>query len=183
MGPYRIHLTGASGSGTTTLGRALAARFAIPHHDTDDFYWAPDGAPFSQKRPPEERLRLMEAVFLPRPSWVLSGSLSGWGNALIPRFTAVVFLSVPTEKRLARLRAREAVRCDSQGMPEADVFEFLDWAARYDDPTFDGRSRVMHDAWLERLPCPVLRLDGGRELSALVDEVAERLSQGQMARA
>jgi len=35
----RIHILGASGSGTTTLGRALAERLQCPHFDTDDYFW------------------------------------------------------------------------------------------------------------------------------------------------
>ena len=35
---HRIHLFGASGSGTTTLGVALAERLAIAHFDSDNFY-------------------------------------------------------------------------------------------------------------------------------------------------
>jgi hypothetical protein len=39
--------------------------------------------------------------------WVLSASLAGWGDALIPSFDLMVFLYVPTEGRLACLRRRE----------------------------------------------------------------------------
>jgi hypothetical protein len=35
----RIHILGASGSGTTTLGHALAARLQCPHFDTDAYFW------------------------------------------------------------------------------------------------------------------------------------------------
>jgi ABC-type dipeptide/oligopeptide/nickel transport system ATPase subunit len=41
MKSCRIHLMGASGTGVTTLGRALADALAIPHHDTDDYFWQP----------------------------------------------------------------------------------------------------------------------------------------------
>ena len=34
---HRLHTLGASGSGTTTLGRALAERLQCPHFDTDDY--------------------------------------------------------------------------------------------------------------------------------------------------
>jgi shikimate kinase len=33
----RIHVTGASGAGVTTLGRALADALALPRHDIDDY--------------------------------------------------------------------------------------------------------------------------------------------------
>jgi len=41
----RIHLTGASGCGVTTIGRALATRLALPVPDTDDYYWLPTDIP------------------------------------------------------------------------------------------------------------------------------------------
>ena len=79
MNRCRIHLTGASGSGVTTLGHALASEFAIPHHDTDDYYWLPTDPPFRHKRAIPDRLRLMHEMFLDRPAWVLSGALESWG--------------------------------------------------------------------------------------------------------
>jgi hypothetical protein len=41
MKSRRIHVTGASGSGVTSLGRALAEPLALPQHDTHDYLWKP----------------------------------------------------------------------------------------------------------------------------------------------
>ena len=110
MKSCRIHITGASGSGVTSLGRALADLLALPHHDTDDYFWRPTIPPFREMREAGDRLKLMREMFLPRAGWVLSGSLNGWGDTLIPDFDLVVFLLTPREIRLQRLRAREATR-------------------------------------------------------------------------
>ena len=59
MKSRRIHMTGASGSGVTSLGRALGAALALPHHDTDDYLWAPTTPPYRELRPAADRLRLM----------------------------------------------------------------------------------------------------------------------------
>jgi NAD(P)-dependent dehydrogenase (short-subunit alcohol dehydrogenase family) len=88
----RIHVTGASGSGVTTLGRALADALALPHHDTDDYFW--------------------------------------WRHE--------------------------------------ETESFLEWASHYEDGSREGRNMARHQAWLAKLPCPVLRLDGSRQLDALV---------------
>src|SRR5262245_13419262 len=104
----RIHLTGASGSGVTTVGRALASALAVPHHDTDDYYWRPTIPPYQEKRPLADRIHLMNELFLPRADWVLSGSLDSWSDSIAPHFDLVVFVWTPTEIRLARLREREA---------------------------------------------------------------------------
>lgn len=173
MATCRIHITGASGSGTTTLGRTLAIALAIPHHDSDDYFWEPTEPPYTTKRNEAERLQLMRRLFLPRTGWVLSGSLVGWGDPLIPFFDLVVFLHTDTTERIERLRRREAVR---YGHDDADASRaFLDWAAGYDTGPPTGRSRAEHEDWLSGLPCPVLRLDGGRPTGELAAEVIGQL--------
>jgi len=177
MKSCRIHIMGASGAGVTSLGRALADALAIPHHDTDDYFWQPTIPPYQNKREIAERLRLMREVFLPRADWVLSGSLEHWGDAIIPSFDLVVFLATTKELRLKRLRAREAAHFGPDavapgGWRHKEAEAFIEWAARYDDGDREGRSLAKHQAWLATLPCPVLRLDGSRPLSELVAEIS-----------
>ena len=179
MTPCRLLITGASGTGTSTLGRALAQAWSVPWHDTDDYYWEPTDPPFRLKRAPEERLALMEAVFLPRRAWVISGSMMGWGDPLIPRLDRVVLLRLDPAIRLERLRAREATRADAEtlqpGGANHDAYlAFMNWAAGYDDPDFTGRSLKRHLAWLDTLPCPTLTLDSAEPVERLV----ARLSRG-----
>ena len=95
----RLHILGASGSGTSTLGRAIAHELGIVHFDTDDFYWAPSEVPFTAKRDIGDRLSMLHAAFEEQSDWVLSGSLCSWGDPLIPLFTQVVFLYVPWDVR------------------------------------------------------------------------------------
>ena len=176
MQTRRIHITGASGSGVTTLGRALADVLALPHHDTDDYLWLPTAPPYRELRPAEDRLRLMREMFLPRADWVLSGGLDGWGDALIPLFDLVVCLRVPNEVRIARLRDREARHFGADevapgGWRHAETESFIEWASHYEDGTRDGRSFAKHETWLAALPCPVLRLDGMRPVNDLAREV------------
>ena len=160
----RIHIVGASGSGTTALGVALAARLGSKHLDTDDYFWQPTQPPYQSPRPLEERRARLDQAARGDASWVLSGSLCGWGDGLIPRFRWVVFLSIPMETRLARLRERELARFGAEalapgGAMHANHREFLAWAGSYDDGDLTMRSRARHEEWLQRLPCPVLRCD------------------------
>ncbi len=173
MKSARIHIMGASGAGVTSLGRALADATAVPHHDTDDYYWQPTIPPYRQVREIPERLRLMREVFLPRADWVLSGSLEGWGDEVVAQLDLVVFLSTPREIRLQRLRAREARHfgidaVSSGGWRHQETEDFIEWASHYEDGSREGRSLARHQAWLAAQPCPILRLDGSRPLPALV---------------
>jgi len=171
----RIHVFGASGSGTTSLAAALALRHGHRHLDTDDFYWLPTDPPYQCPRPRDARLAQLRSALAGSASWVVSGSLCGWGDPLIPEFELVVFLVVPTDVRLARLRAREVQRYGREAIApggklhQAHV-EFLDWASRYDGGGLEMRSRALHEAWLATLPGAVLRFEGDRP-------IAEQLAQ------
>lgn len=167
---------GASGAGVTTLGRAVADALALPHHDADDYLWAPTTPPYRRMREVGDRLRLMEEMFLPRADWVLSGGLGSWGNALVEKFDLVVFLKTPRDIRMQRLRAREATHFGADavapgGWRHEETKQFIDWASHYEDGTREGRSLASQEAWLAMLPCPVLRLDGARSIGDLVAEV------------
>ena len=69
-----IHVLGASGSGTTTLGQAIAKAWGYAHFDTDDYYWVPTDPMFQQNRPPAERLRLLQRDISAHPRCVISGA-------------------------------------------------------------------------------------------------------------
>jgi adenylate kinase family enzyme len=174
--PNRIHILGASGSGTTTLAVEMATRFGHRHLDTDDFFWVRTDPPYRQKQLREERLALLWQALRESRSWVLSGSLCGWGDPVIPEFELVVFLAVPTPVRLVRIALREIERYGEQAIaPGGDLHEahveFLEWAGRYDTGGLEMRSRELHEAWLTTLSCPVVRLEGdlptGEQLSRI----------------
>jgi len=125
MRTRRIHIVGASGAGVTTLGHAVADALAIPHHDTDDYFWLPTAPPYQQRRDVADRLRLMHEMFVDRPDWVLSGSLDDWGGSVLTRFDLVVFLYVPKAVRLHRLQEREAKR----GLASGETEDGMWWAS------------------------------------------------------
>ena len=176
MNPCRVLVMGASGSGTTTLARALASQWAVPHADADDYFWVPTDPPYVEKRAEADRLRLMQEVFVPRDAWVLSGSVMGWGESLMTRVETVVFCTLPPAVRLERLRTREVVRYGARieaGGDRAESFaEFLTWASGYDDPDFDGRNRAGHEEWLASFDRPVVRVDTSRPVDELLAGLA-----------
>ncbi|WP_439374268.1 hypothetical protein [Bradyrhizobium sp. DASA03120] len=176
MKSRRIHLMGASGSGVTTLGSALAGRLALSHQDTDDYFWLPTVPPYQTTRLVADRLRLMREMFLPRLDWVLSGTVTGWGNELVPLFDLVVFVTTPRELRLQRLRDREAAHFGADAVAQGgwrheETESFVEWASRYEAGDREGRSLAKDEAWLSELPCPVVRVDGSRALAELVEQL------------
>lgn len=181
-----IHIFGPSGSGTTSLGRQMALNWGFRQLDSDDFYWLPTDPPFTSKRPPEQRLEQMEQALAQGGDLVVSGSLCGRGDRLIPSFTLVVRLEVPTELRLQRLRRRESQRFGARVAPGGDMaqahLEFLRWAAQYDQGGPDMRSKALHDQWQTQLQCPLLVLNGAASLQENLAQVAQSLNDSQRLR-
>lgn len=156
MNSLKIHIVGASGSGTTTLARALAPSVNATPLDSDDYYWLPTQPPFQSRRAPEVRRALLAAELARHRRVILAGAVIGWGEEIEHAFDLVVFLSLPHALRVSRLRERELTRYGA--VNEA----FIAWAAGYDDdpPTSATRNRRRQLEWLGGRRCPVLRLEG-----------------------
>ena len=132
----RIHVLGASGSGSTTLGEALARRLEIPHVDADRLFWLPTDPPFIMRRPRGERLALLTRQLPAHADWVFSGSAISWATVLEPVYDLIVFLRLDPEIRMRRLRRREAARYGARIERGGDMADasaaFLRWAEAYD---------------------------------------------------
>jgi adenylate kinase family enzyme len=178
-----IHILGASGSGTSTLGDALTQSFGYVHLDTDDYFWEPTEPPFQQPRARQQRQALLGAALDAHPRWVLSGSLCGWGDIFIPRFDLVIFLCIPQEIRIARLTEREQRRFGQEALVPGGAMHdahvaFMNWAAAYDEGGDDMRSRRRHEQWLAALPCPCICLEGPLTVEAQVTRLKKVLAGG-----
>jgi len=158
-----ILITGASGSGTTALGQALATELRFAHLESDDYHYLPTQPKYRRLRDRAERFSLLKSDLDALRNVVLSGSIVGWGTEVEDMFDLIVFLYLPKEIRLQRLVGRPAENGQS---PHP---EFLKWAAQYDVGRQTGRSLARHNAWLAQRACPVLRLETDQT-------VAERLS-------
>ena len=163
-----IHLFGAAGSGTSTIGKRIAAQMGYLHMDTDDYHWLPVEPFFTHKRPIPERLMLMEDDIAASPGAVVSGALIPWGDPLIPLFTLCIRVDTPRDVRLARIKPREYARFGQRILPGGDMYlqhlDFLDWAALYDTGDVTVRSKALHDQWQKQLTCPVITVNGAAAL-------------------
>ncbi len=175
----RIHILGASGSGTSTLGAALAQCLGVPHTDSDSLYWLPTDPPFTSPRPTEQRQELLLQTLPATGNWIFSGASTNWTSPLEPYYDLIVFLRLDPELRMARLRRREAQRFGPRILPGGDMAainaEFIAWAEAYDTAGSLRSSLVMHEAWLADQPAPVLRLDSRMPVSDLVGIVLDKL--------
>ena len=163
-----IHLYGASGSGTSTIGRYISETSGYYFMDTDDYFWEPTNPPYTTKRNISDRIALMKQDIAQEDKVVISGSLVGWGDEFIPLFTLTIRVVTDTATRIDRLNKREREHFGSRIDVGGDMYEthrkFILWAASYDEGGLDMRSKAEHDAWQKQLKCRQILLDGSQPL-------------------
>lgn len=179
----KIHIFGASGSGVTTLGNALSKKINIPYFDSDEYFWIPSNPPFTEKRIPEERNKLVKFALTETNDWIFGGSSLKWGEDVFPEFDLVVFLWIPSEIRMERLKKRELERYGEVIYTDPKRIklyqEFLDWAINYDvDPKesgFSGRSLKVHESWLKQIKSKILEIRGDFSVEERINQVINGL--------
>jgi hypothetical protein len=166
-----ILITGAAGTGTTTLADVLAKELGTTHLEADDFLWLPSNPPYQHLADKTQiGERLLESM-RSHGRAVVAGSVMGWGQQLESEFDLVVFLYLPVDLRLERLERREIKRF-GQAKPE-----FLAWAAQYDEGGLSGRSLAGHDEWLAMRTCAVLRLEGDMSITDRLRQILDAVDE------
>ena len=159
----KINIIGASGTGKSTLASALAAELQCAHFDSDNYFHYPTDPPYQKQRSPEDRLTALMGDLSKHSSWTLSGGAGTWQPAPPVTYSLIVFLYLPQEVRIERLRKRESQlygsRIQSGGDMEKDHLEFIEWTAGYDSGKAEGTNTLpVHEAFLQKVGAPVLRL-------------------------
>ena len=181
VNPHRINVLGASGAGTSTIGRALATSLGVPHFESDDYYHAPSDPPFQSVRSPQERHALITTDLNAAPFWILSGGVAGWDPFPQLDFTLMVFVWTPTPIRIERLRRREYERFGERIREGGDMHraheEFIEWASRYDVGDVDGKTLARHEPYLATQTCPVIQLRDVKPIDEMIDTILSAFSE------
>jgi len=174
----KILIIGGSGSGTTTLGRELADVIEFQHLDVDDYYWKPTDPPFQHKVAMAVRAENLRNDFEKYENVIVSGSLVSWTGNWQTVFDLIVFVTLDKEIRIKRLEQREVERYGDKLQTDPKIKEtseaFLDWATRYDDFKFTGRSIKIHRDWLASVSCEVVEVDSKNAVEYNVFEILEK---------
>lgn len=105
----RIAIVGTSGSGKTTVAKALAARLGVPYVSNDELIWRPGWTP----TPDGERLALHEAA-LAGDAWTFDGNFGSLSRPedrhVLARIDTLVWLDLPRWQVFAQLLRRTVRR-------------------------------------------------------------------------
>jgi len=180
-----IIVFGASGAGSTTLGKEIARRLKFQHLDIDDYLWCWNTKiPFTAVRSQEERTKHLMDEIKKHPDFVISGTIFSDKNLFEPLLDLAVFVSTPADVRARRVHDRECARWGERVLPGGDMYkttrfhgDFNDYvinAQKYETADVLKFGRKLHEQWISELPCPVLHVDGTKDLSQNADWVIEQ---------
>ncbi|KEO75676.1 AAA family ATPase [Anditalea andensis] len=176
----KLHILGASGSGVTTLGQLLGKKLGVIYFDSDDYFWIKTEPPFTHKRTPNERNQLIGHDISKLENWILGGSIINWGDNIFPNFDLIIFLYLPHEIRMERLKKRELERYGDSLYADPNKArqfnDFIAWAADYDYATgLANRTLAAHNIWLAQTKNPVLKIIGNKTLNEKLNLILSEL--------
>jgi adenylate kinase family enzyme len=144
----RIVIFGNSGSGKTSMARALAAEQGLAHLDLDLLAWDEPG----ERREPERSAADIQRFLDDHADWVVEGCYADLLEVALPFCTELRFLNPGTEACVAHCRARpwEPAKYASREEQDAKLAFLLDWVRQYetrDDEYSLARHRALFDAF------------------------------------
>ena len=156
----KILLCGGNGAGKTTLGKALAALSGYTFRDTEDYY-SPrqeNGYAYGKSRTKAQVAALLLRDLKQYEDFIFTSVVADFGEEVLSRFTHVVFVYVPREVRIARVKDRSFGKFGDRMRPGGDLFEKEQGFFQM----VEARPPRQVEDWLETLSLPILQVDGLR---------------------
>lgn len=149
-----IYVMGASGTGTSSLGKLIKENFDVNLIESDELTMYITDPPFKFPRPQDVRIKLLESKMNKSKVNVIVGSINEWGNAVIERADILIFLYESTEIREERIKEREEKRFGKKLIENNDVANnysnFIKWTKMYDsfdEPRSLKKHRNIYDSF------------------------------------
>lgn len=170
-----IVVCGLNGAGKSTLGRALADRLQFYFLDNEDLYF-PKTDPayvYASPRSREEVEHLLLCEVKAHENFVFASVKGDYGAAFYPFIQYVVWIDVPKDIRIQRVRNRSFQKFGKRMLPGGDLYE-------REESFFDlveSRAENTVEAWIQSLTCPVIRLDGTKTIDQNIETVLSYLNR------
>ena len=166
-----ICVCGLNGSGKTTLAGALAKELNCKHMDIEQYYFTSTDNPYASSKTREEVERLLLEDIKKNPCFVFSAVNGDMTLGINDNYDLVVYLEVPLEMRMKRIRQRAIDKFGDRVLPGGDMYEQEESFFAY----AEKRTPEKIEKWLKTLSCRVIRLDGTKPIQENVELIKSLL--------
>lgn len=159
--PKGILVFGLNGSGKSTLARALADALDYKFMDIEEYVFMDADVPFTKQRSREAYLSLMQKDMVKYDTFVLASVKGDFGDEIASGYKLGVYIDVPYDIRINRVIKRMTDKFGDRVKAGGDMYDsemkFLEFV----------KSRTVQsvEMWSDTLHCPILRVDGTKEIA------------------
>ena len=171
---YRIALCGGNGAGKSTLGKELAKRLNIRFMDIEQYYFPYSNTDYAYgcSRTQEEVTALLLDDMKHTDDFVLAAVKADYSPAISRMFTHAVYIDVPKEERMNRIRQRSFQKFGERMMPGGDLHEGEEAFFKMAEARDDGYV----EKWLKDVSCPIIRIDGTKPTEENVEYIIRKMN-------
>ena len=170
----KIIICGGNGAGKSTLGKVLADKLNYKFMDIEDYYFPKSKSdyPYDTARTREEVSALLLEDMKKYPDFILASVKGDYGEAVISLFTYAVWINVPKDIRLERVRERSFQKFGDRILPGGNLYEkekkFLDMV--------QNRSEQDVENWLKSTNIPVIQVNGTNTVPHNIEIIINKIS-------
>ena len=170
----KIIICGGNGAGKSTLGKALADKLNYKFMDIEDYYFPKSESdyPYDAARTRAEVSTLLLKDMKKYPNFILASVKGDYGEEVISLFTYAVWINVPGDIRLERVRERSFQKFGDRILPDGDLYEkeknFFEMV--------QNRSEQDVEDWLKSTRIPVIQVDGTNTVSQNIEIIIDKIS-------
>lgn len=159
--PKGIIVFGLNGCGKSTIGKELANLLNYKHMDIEDYYFMESEIPYSIERTREDCLNLMLDDIKKHENFVMSAVTGDFGEEIVSMYGLGVFITAPHAIRMERVEQRAINKFGDRVKEGGDMYQsekaFMDFVKT--------RTLTKVEKWSETLKCPILHVDGRRDIA------------------
>lgn len=160
-------ICGLNGVGKSTFGKALAEKLHFHFIDDEDLFFPKTDLNYIYASP-RTRGEAEEMFFheiKEHENFVFAAVKGDYGETIYPFFQYAIFMDAPRDIRMQRVKNRSFQKFGNRMLPGGDLhqteeafFEFV-----------KSRSESTVEEWVQRLSCPIIRIDGTNPIEANIN--------------
>ena len=174
-------ICGLNGAGKSTVGAVLAEKLSFRFIDAEDLFFSKEGSAYEYGRPrkKEDAIRILESFISTDRRFVFSSVIGDYGNKFLSALDRIVYIKVPKEERLKRVRSRSYSKYGERMLEGGDLFD----AENAFFSMVRDRSEDYVENWLQTVDRPVIHIDGTKPVEESVSflvSVLQRCEKGEV---
>lgn len=171
----KIIICGGNGAGKSSLGKALSEKTGWAFMDIEDYYFPKSNPnyPYEVQRTEGEVVNLLYEDLCKNDNFIFAAVRGNHSLKTAAMFTCAIYVSVPKEIRMKRVRERSYAKFGDRVLQGGDLYEkeeaFFNVVKKRTDKTVTD--------WLETLDIPIIKVDGTVPIDENINALLIELSK------